>query len=388
MMTEQTKKKPGMGTIRRMGTILHVLWKHRQYGLLLIWMILGPFFYIFTRACLILDHVFFPSLRKTKLTQPVFIMGHPRSGTTYFQKQIYKTGQVTMFSTWDMLFPSLVQRKIFAPVLWLLKRLNINVLQSAQKGHEIRLEEVEEDEGLFLHRLDTEMVTILAPWLLIDDEYGDAGFRLGWNDARQNYRSLKFFSACLKRQILHTGKQQVVAKANPSIFRIESILDVFPDAKIVYIIRAPHHTMRSFLSFTNKFVGPVLSKNEQEEFFQKKYEWSVELYQYFEDIKSSIPEDQLLILPFEEIVSDINKSLDDFFSFADIQVTNATWEKIREEQKSDHKKSHTNEPLENFGISHEDIRDDLDFIWKQYLNNDAEQPKNEDPSEDPSEFTP
>ncbi len=145
--------------------------------------------------------------------------------------------------------------------------------------------------------------------------------------------------------------------------------------------------MRSFLSFTNKFVGPVLSKNEQEEFFQKKYEWSVELYQYFEDIKSSIPEDQLLILPFEEIVSDINKSLGEFFSFADIQVTEEMWEKIRTDQNSEHKKSHKNEPLENFGISHDDIRDDLGFIWKQYLNDDAEKPKKQDSSEDTSEFT-
>ncbi len=351
---------------------MHVLWKHRQYGLWLFWIILGPLFYFFTRLCLLLDTIFYPELWKMKIEKPVFIMGHPRSGTTFFQKQIYSTGQVTMFSTWEMALPSLLQRKFFSPVIWILEKLNLDLVQSARKGHEIRLQEVEEDEGLFLHRLDTEMVTTFAPWLLIDDEFSDIGFRLGWNDARENHRSLKFFRECLKRQILYTGKRQIVAKANPSVFRLESILDVFPDAKIVYIVRAPHKTMRSFMSFTNRFVEPVLSEKEQEEFFQKKYQWSVRLYHYFEDIKQHIPEQQLLVIPFDELTTDLHDALERFFKFTDIHPGKQFWQEFYQEENGSHQKKHTNQPLESFGISHDDVEEDLGFIWKRYLKNDPQ----------------
>jgi len=366
-MKSEDQQQKRLGTIHRMGTVLHVLWKHKQYGLWLLWVVLAPLFYLFTRVCLLLDIIFFPDLRKIKITKPVFIMGHPRSGTTFFQKEVYKSGQVTMFSTWEMALPSLVQRKLFSPIVWILERLNIDVLQSANKGHEIRLQEVEEDEGLFLHRLDTEMLTVFAPWLLIDDEYGDLGFKLGWNDARENRRSLIFFRECLKRQILYTGKKQIVAKCNPSIFRLETILEVFPDAQIVYMVRSPQKSMRSFLSFTNQFVSPLLTEAEQETYFRKKYEWSVQLYQYFEQIKARIPEDQLMVILFHELTTDLPRVLARFFNFAGIQPDQEFWEQLYGRNGDTKQKQHTNSPLKKFGISKKTIRKDLGFIWDRYL---------------------
>jgi len=373
MHTEDQQKKPP-GTMSRIGTVLHVLWKHKQYGLWVLWIVLAPLFYLFTRACLLLDVVFFPALRKIQIDKPVFIMGHPRSGTTFFQKEVYKSGQVTMFSTWEMALPSLVQRKLFSPVIWILERLNLDVLQSARKGHEIRLQAVEEDEGLFLHRLDTEMLTVFAPWLLIDDEYGDLGFKLGWNDARENRRSLIFFRECLKRQILYTGKKQIVAKCNPSIFRLETILEVFPDAQIVYMVRSPQNTMRSFLSFTSQFVSPLLTEPERNAYFRKKYQWSVQLYRYFEEIKASIPEDQLMVILFHELTGDLPRVMARFFRFAGITPDERYWEQLYHGEGHSKQKKHTNSSLKQFGISNESIRADLGFIWDRYLE-DGEGPK-------------
>jgi len=355
------------GTLKRLGILLEIFWKHGQYGLWTLWFFVAPGFYLFTRFFMWLDTIVFPELNYIEVDKPVFIMGHPRSGTTFFQQQIHQSGKVASFTTWEIFFPSLIQRRLFMPLIYLLKVFGIDVLQEKEQGHEIRLAGVEEDEALFLHRLDTEMVTIFCPWLLTDDDYMEVGFQLGWTDEQENRRSLRFYEECLKRQIYHTRKRQIVAKCNPSIFRLNQLINQFPDAQVVYIVRSPQKSVRSFLAFTNRFVSPLLSEEEQDVFFRRKYKWSVQLYHYFEEVKGEIPEDQLLIIPFREIAGESTLALKRFYDFTGISPSAEYWKQYQEDSNGEHDKQHTNEPLEQFGVSSEEVEEDLGFVWKKYL---------------------
>lgn len=353
--------------LKRLETLLTLFWKNGKYDLMTLWGLGAPVFYIFTRFFIFFDVLVYPKIRQTEVAQPIFIMGHPRSGTSFFQKQVYKSGKVASFTTFDILFPSVLQRKILRPFAVLLRQLGINILQGADRGHEISLEGVEEDEALFLHRLDSEIITFICPWILTDDKYMEMGFKLGWNDSVGNKSSLRFYRACLKRHIFYTQKTQIVAKCNPSVFRIKQLLKIFPDAKFVYMVRSPQQSIQSFLSFSHRFIDPLLTPEEQKHFFQRKYKWCVQLYRYFEQVKEHIPPEQLLILPFTEVRDNLKISLERFFTFAGTKPPKAYWQTFGLGHNGRHKKIHSNAPLERFGLTRHQITDDLGFVWKQYL---------------------
>ena len=364
------------GTFGRLGTMLHLFWKNGKYDLWLFWIITGPVYIIFTRFFMRMDSIFYPQLKDVEIKNPVFIMGHPRSGTTFFQKRVHESGKVSMFTTWEIALPSILQRKLFGPIVQLFKMFEMRVLRPARKGHEVRIDGVEEDEGIFLHRLDSEMVTVFCPWLLIDEEYRDLGMRLGWNDKSQNRNSLIFYRETLRRQIFHSGKKQVVAKFNPSILRLENILKVFPDARIVYIVRSPKDTLRSFFTFTYKLVHDYLSKDELETFFERKYQWSVQLYQYFEEVKKQIPRERLMVVRFSDLTDNLPATMQDFFEFIHISPGVEYWNAIYELANDSHDKKHKNDSVESFGMSAERIENDLQFVYDRYLEEEKSTSEN------------
>lgn len=352
-------------TLSRVLLVTRTYWRHHRYLLAGITVLIAPLFVVFTRITLLMDYLFYPELWDLPVRSPVFIVGHPRSGTSFLQRQIYATDQAAMFTTWELLFPSLVVRKAMRPLITGLQFLGVDVLQGAQSGHRIRLDDVEEEEALFLHRLDSEIVHILCPWLLLDAEIADDGFRLGWTDLSDSDRSIRLLHEFLKRQIWHTGHPQIIVKLNPSIFRLRSMLQTFPDAKLIYIIRKPQKSIRSFLSLQNRFVSHFLSLEEQEEYFQQKYQWSLALYRYFESVKQTVPKDQLLTVHFGMLVHHPKKVVQSVFKFSGIRPSKVYWQKLYSRLRSQTRK-HTNPSLESFGIHKDDIIDDLDFLWDEY----------------------
>jgi hypothetical protein len=339
-----------------------------------------------TRTLLALDYLLYPQLRKVRLDRPVMILGHPRSGTTFFQHHIFGSHTAGMFSTWELFFPSLIQRRILAPFVWLMNLMGVDLVQSPEYGHEIRIDGVEEDEGIFMHRLDTEILTFNCPWLLTDPEFTDTGFRLGWLGKRERRRSAEFYREILKRQAVASGYGRIVVKCNTSVFRLEELLEVFPDLRVVYVVRSPELSLRSYLAFAHRFVDPLLTETERRIYSEKKYRWSLELYRAFERVRESIPDGQLLVVRFDEISQRVTDALQRFFQFADLTPDDRFWRQFRERRAHRHRKRHVNRPLADFGISEEHVRRDLAFVWERYLSDAPADTGPSDPDALPPRF--
>ncbi|MCD6585841.1 MAG: sulfotransferase, partial [Desulfobacteraceae bacterium] len=103
----------------------------------------------FTVTTLFFDFVLFPKFRKVKVKSPVFIIGHPRSGTTFIHHLFTQAGDMAAFTTWQLLFPAITARKIVKPIVRFLTRKHSVVLIPEEAGHQIALDSVEEDEMLF-----------------------------------------------------------------------------------------------------------------------------------------------------------------------------------------------------------------------------------------------
>jgi len=80
-----------------------------QYlAVLLLWV---PLVATFHAICFALDPLLFPSLRRTEVKAPVFIIGHARSGTTLtFRLLDQDEERFSSFKLWECYFPSLLQK--------------------------------------------------------------------------------------------------------------------------------------------------------------------------------------------------------------------------------------------------------------------------------------
>ncbi len=346
---------------KRYRIIAWLFLKNRRFLRFLIWTIFIPPLYLFNLLFMKLDNFFLKKCHETIIKDPIFIMGHPRSGTSTLQKILATSNRTCTFNTWEIIFPSIIQQKLFYPLLKILQLFKLRQIQSGEKGHKIMIDETEEDEGIFLHHLDTEILTLFCPWLLIDDKYSHYGFRMGWNDHRNEKSSITFYHNAIKRLLYKTGKHTFVAKCNPGVFRILSILKTFPDAKIIYLVREPEKSIQSFLSFHKKFIDDLLTRNEQQQYFKAKYRWSKRFYDYFEDIKEIIPKENLLVVPFKNLISKdkhIKKELERF-----------TGLNLKMQSNKSYQKDHYNNSLWEFDLAREDILNDLRYVGKKYLQN-------------------
>lgn len=362
------------GARERLGLVRRNLFENRRYALWLVAVVLAPVAYTFTRFMFWLDRRLFPRFRAARLDNPVFIMGHPRSGTSFLQQRIAEAGMSAMFTTWQIAFPSLIGRRMAGPIVAVLRLLGLDVLQDRSTGHEIRLDGVEEEEALFAHLLDTDLVTYAVPWLLSDERYVEHGNLLGRSDDTGSRDSMVFFRECLLRHAYHTGIQPVIVKVNPLVFRLRALLEVFPDAKIVYIVREPDQAIRSFFSFVDQYVATRLSPEEHRRFFEAKYRFSADLYQRYEDLRSLIPTDRQMTIQFSELTANTEQVLARLFDFAGIEPERWYWQRLRARLNQPRKKAHRNRPLSRFPVSVRRIRRDLAFVWSRWIRGPMKSP--------------
>jgi hypothetical protein len=67
---------------------------------------------VLNAVCMHLDRLFCAGYRRIQIEKPVFIVGNARSGTTLFHRLLCgDEDRFVYFRTWEILFPSLVQKK-------------------------------------------------------------------------------------------------------------------------------------------------------------------------------------------------------------------------------------------------------------------------------------
>ena len=128
---------------------LKVLWRHKRYLYLLTFSLFFPLYLLINRLFLFLDYLVVPEFEDTKIQNPIFIIGFNRSGTTFFHQFLSQSRQFTSSTAWDMVSPSILLRKLIAFFPALLSMMNFDRIEKKDKGHEVKLTEIEEDEMLF-----------------------------------------------------------------------------------------------------------------------------------------------------------------------------------------------------------------------------------------------
>ena len=321
-----------------------------------------------------LDNIIYPAYRGVKIEKPIFIIGHPRSGTTFLHRMLTQTGEFVVFTFWETVFPSLVARKIFA--LFRKRRINKgkDTVYPKKVGHEITLDSMEEEEALFDQIYNTQLLTLTTPLGFGDKDFKDLVFS-DRQPLQVRQKTTQFLKQCFQRQMYYLNKSQIVAKMNYSGMRIKSLLQAFPDARIIYVIRSPYETIASHLSLHhNMFDYRWGLKNIPEDrlqfYYKRRYEYDVAFYRYLDEFieKGECKPDQLITLTYDLLKNNLGKAVDTVVKFTGIELSDDLRSLVQEDvnmQKSYHPK-HRNLELEEFGLSKEKIAKDLSFIFDKY----------------------
>lgn len=350
-------------------------WKTFGFGTIFWrWALFMPIFLGFTHFTLFLDRIFFPQYRKIKVKKPVFIIGHPRSGNTFLHKLLTQTDEFVAFQTWQILFPSLTARVVVKPIINYLIKKNKSSLVPDRVGHGVALDKIEEEELLFFHKLDTQFVWARSPLGFDDQENPEFRFHDLQPSSRRR-SSINFFKGCLQRQIYYTGKEQVILQTLQSVHRIKTILETFPDAKFIYLVRSPHETIPSHLSVLWFLLDLQLGvKNippdKLQRYIDRRYRYNIDLYRYFYDLQKNqeIAEDRVMIVRYDQLRSDLEKSFTEIVNFTGINPSDALKQAVKEQAQTqkDYQRKHQFMKLEELSLSNEQITKDFDFVFEEY----------------------
>ena len=226
--------------------------RSRMLRRLLIWL---PLQSLFHSLCFLLDYLFFPRLWRQRVDRPVFIVGHARSGTTLCHRLSAADGDhFSYFLYWELLFPSLLQKKLIRalgkldralgqPCKRRLKKWDDKTFGKFRHIHNMSLWNAEEDQFVMQAAFVTQQWAVDIPLMDKIDLY-----HVDNMSAKKRRRWMHHYRECVKRQLLLNGGNRIHLSKNPLMCGwVAAIIETFPDARIVVMMRNPNDCIPSTL---------------------------------------------------------------------------------------------------------------------------------------------
>jgi omega-hydroxy-beta-dihydromenaquinone-9 sulfotransferase len=261
--------------------------------------------------CFLLDDILFPGHKTQPIEKPLFILGNLRSGSTFLHRLLSRDSETfTSLTTWDIyLTPSVTQKKLTQSVSRLDKKLGGHLHRLLYefdrrtlgqfKIHRISFFQPEEDENILLHAWDSFWVSFLFPFMDEMPNYQHFDEALS---PRHKRRIMKFYRSMLQRHMYATGKKYFVAK-NPAFSpKIETLLEFFPDARIIYLARNPLDMLPSTISWINYARRVFTDPKEKYLYLDEILDFTQHWYRYPLQYLDSHPSPRYLILNYDDLI--------------------------------------------------------------------------------------
>lgn len=323
-----------------------------------------------------LDEVAYPEYRDQKVERPVFVFANPRSGTTLAHRLISMDDEVfTTVKLYQTIFPAITATKTFKHLVGLSKTRVGSVLQRAydffnaplesrwQDVHRISLDQAEEDVCTLLWSLESPATGLLFPFM--DDLPSQT-----WID-RQPEQDRRAFMDCyentIKRHVYEAGGKRFLNKNVFFSTRVRSVYEKFPDAVFVYLVRDPHDCLPSFLNmFYQAWKAHSPSIRPDGEEIQALKRLGYDYYRYALECRRGIPEDQFIVIRYEDLVRDPKKTILDLYGRLGMPVSEAFAAKLDEAMiaQGEYESARTVE-LDFFGVSREEVSEELGEVLEE-----------------------
>jgi omega-hydroxy-beta-dihydromenaquinone-9 sulfotransferase len=319
----------------------------------------------------ILDHIFFFSFRKS-ITEPIIIVGNPRSGTTFLHRFLIKQRLGEGSQLWQMVYPSIILQKIIKPFLPIMERIS-PARHHSTEAHKTSLKGIETDDVSLLFRY-FDGFFLYGFFLTFDKED-----LFNWIDPKirdTSKRDFLWFESMWKRNLFTNDGERYIGKLFSLSGNLPAFQKKFPDSKILYMIRDPLNLIPSGISLVTgvldkKFNFWSLDKKIKDRFIERLYNALVILMNRFHDdwTKGNINKKNVYLVRFDIMMSDFENLMDEILKFIKIEKNSKLASSIKKTAQSQKAyKSEHKYDLKKFGLTEKQIKKDCINIYKTFLN--------------------
>lgn len=319
-----------------------------------------------TWMCFGLDELLFPAYRHIEIRQPFFIVGNPRSGTTFLHRLLARDKEnFSSIKLWEILFaPSITQRRLVNMIAaadrglgGMLHRLVLWIDQHVQASnimHRISLLIPEEDEYFLIHQGSTIIAGLFFG-------FPKAAYRYVFFDTQlprhEKRIIMRFYRHCLQRHLYAHGERRHILSKNPYFSpKVDALYETFPEARIIYLVRNPLQVVPSYASLSAHWWRLMAEPKDRyphpEYILRATQHW----YRYPVERLDEAPEESRIFVKFDDLIADPEGVVRTIYQHFGLEISQTFAATLREEARRARRyKSRHVYRLEDMGLSREHI---------------------------------
>lgn len=294
--------------------------------------------------CLALDRILFPGHRSTPVDAPIFIVGNGRSGTTHIHRMLAADGErFSYFKTWELLLPSIVQHEVIGLLDALDRRLlgglvrrrmrqtEDQTLEDVRKLHDWQSTGSEEDD--FVMFTNWSSVSLTFPFPYVELEY------LFWTDREppdKRRRILGFYRSMLQRLLTCRGGGRIHCGKSPQFtLKMRALLEVFPDARFIVMLRHPYETIPSLLDLMSRYWRGMGAPEALVDASAKLLgEIQIAQYRHAVEVADELPDSQQVVVEFRDLLADPKSVVQQIYARFGLEISEDFDRYLEEERRA------------------------------------------------------
>ncbi len=276
-----------------------------------------------------LDHVTYPRHRRVEVRAPLFILGNPRSGTTLLHRLLAEDAQFVTARLYESVFPAISLRRLIRLVGGVDKRLGSRLRSVVDKLvgksfggwtniHTTGLFDAEEDEQLFVYAAMSPVLALLFPFF---DEIAAVSYadRL---PTEHRKRLMRYYESSLRRQLYGSSSKTLLVKSTATTGRLAATLEVFPDMRVVHIVRHPVDALASLLSmYRAPWERMVPQVADEAEVYRRLASLFAGYYRYRMQLLDDLAPQNVCEIRYEDLESDPSSTIKAVYEHFHLEVS-------------------------------------------------------------------
>lgn len=236
---------------------------------------------------------------------PVFILGHWRSGTTFVHNILAQDPRFGFTTTYQTVFPHLMMY-----LQWFFKPIVGWVMPSHRPTDNMELSpDLPQEEEIAL--INMTKASYYCFWFFPDkmQEFCDRFLTMKKATLEEIHDFKEQFEKLVKISMWNSRRDvkdaQYLSKNPPHTGKVKTLVEMYPNAKFIYLIRNPYTVFESSRSFFSNTIAPLelnsIPMDQMEQNILRNY---MELYDAYQEQKKYIPKGNLVEIRFEDVEAD------------------------------------------------------------------------------------
>ena len=336
------------------------------------------FIEIFNWIGFLCDELFYRSFKKADIRAPVFIVGMPRTATTFlFNILSEDKDRFSSMKLWEIIFaPSVTQKKFFISLYKLdkflngfllsaLKKLDRKIFRQFEKIHRISLFNVEEDEYILMHYLSCALLVFIFPkWNYI---HSLIKFDQDLSENRKKRIMTYYRKYVQKHMYVFAPHKTYLAKSPSHTSKIDSLKNTFPGCNFIYTLRVPEDCISSAIGMYKVYNEIFRTKATVETLTNVTLNFADLWYTYIRIIED-MDNDTAILLKYDDITENPLISIKHLYKAFGYQLSESFELKlVWHDKKAKSYKSEHNHSLECSGLKVSDVRERYKKIYDNYF---------------------